>query len=59
MIAVPVFDCDALRQWSDFPLPDDQAELWRLWNQLRSDLEAAADQIDLLTVALMEARSQT
>lgn len=57
MIAVPVFDVDALRQWADTELPDDQRSVWQLWNQLRSDLAAAADQIELLTVALMEARS--
>ena len=56
MIAVPVFDVDALLQWADFPLPDDRAEWPRLVNQIRSDVVAAAEHIELLSVALSDAR---
>jgi hypothetical protein len=59
MIAVPTFDIQACRQLSDmhpFP-PTDEHELRRQWAQLRADLEAAADQVEILTLALHEARS--
>lgn len=57
LIAVPVFDVDALRVWADTPMPADFTRQYQLWNQLRSDLEAAAEQIDILTLALLEARA--
>jgi len=57
MISVPVFDVQALLQWADFPLPDNQAEWPRLVNQIRQDVVAAAEHIELLTAALAEARA--
>lgn len=46
------FDCDALRQWSDYGLPVTADGLMLItvaeWNQIRSDLLAAADEIELL-----------
>ena len=57
MISVPVFDVQALLQWADFPLPDNQAEWPRLVNQIRCDVVAAAEHISLLEVALADCRA--
>jgi hypothetical protein len=56
VIYVPVFDSDALLQWADFPLPDNREEWPRLVNQIRTDVVAAAEHIQLLELALIEAR---
>jgi hypothetical protein len=39
------FDVAALREWADTPIPDDSHEARVLFNQLRTDLDAAADYI--------------
>jgi hypothetical protein len=58
LIAVPVFDSDALLQWGDVQVPADDQARHALWNQLRADCVAAAEQIELLTVALAECRAR-
>lgn len=49
-IAIPAFDVDALRQVADmYPTPPaDPVELERQWRTLIADLQAAADQIEIL-----------
>jgi hypothetical protein len=56
MIAVPIFDVQALLAWADYPLPDDRGEWPRLLNQIRSDVVAAAEHIELCEAALAQAR---
>jgi hypothetical protein len=59
MIAVPVFDVDALRQYEGMAMPADFERQHALFNQMKNDLEAAADQIEIQDAALLEARAQT
>jgi len=56
MIAVPIFDVDALLAWQDFALPDDRGEWPKLLNQCRTDCVAAAEHIQILEAALAQAR---
>ena len=58
MSVVPDFDVAALRQWADFPLPSNRDQWPRLVNQIRSDVVAAADHIELLEAALVDARRE-
>jgi hypothetical protein len=57
MIAVPVFDVDALLAWADYPIPQERDEWPKYLNQCRTDCVAAAEHIELLEAALAEARA--
>ncbi len=56
MIEVPHFDVEALRQAGDFTIPDDVERANQLWRAMTADLIAAADHIELLEAALLQAR---
>jgi hypothetical protein len=59
MIAVPAFDVDAIRMWAETPMPANFDRQFAMFNQLRQDIDAACDHIEILTAALLEARAQT